>query len=128
NWLRFDEAPQRIGPCGPAVERGFAAADFLQATSADEALLGSRLILAPEVCWEQRLTPTTDGWQARQHQLSVATGLAYRRDVDPRCVSLVDRCRGDKTVREVLADLGLESREALAVVRGLVEQGFLLPA
>jgi methylase of polypeptide subunit release factors len=127
NWLRFDEAPQRIGPCGAAVERGFVAADFLQATSADEALLGARLRLAPEVCWEQRLTPTADGWQPRQHQLSVATGLAYRGEVDPRCVSLVDRCRGEKTVREVLEGLALERREGLSVVRGLVEQGFLLP-
>jgi methylase of polypeptide subunit release factors len=133
NWLRFDDAPQRIGPCGAAVERGFAAADFLTATRDDDALLGARLRLAPDVCQEQRLAPTADGWEVRHSLLAVATGLAYRGEMDRRGVALVDRCRGDKTVREVLDSLAepgappLDPSQALAVVRQLVEQGFLLP-
>ena len=31
NWLRIDDTPQRIGPCGASVEAGFAAVDFLRA-------------------------------------------------------------------------------------------------
>jgi protein-L-isoaspartate O-methyltransferase len=133
HWLRIDDAPQPVGPCGPSVERGFAAADFLAAHD-DEALLGARLRLAPEVVWEQRLTPTAEGWQADRHQLYLRTGLAYRGDVDPRCVALVERCRGGETVRQALEALNepgrppLDPGAALALVRGLVEQGFLLPA
>jgi hypothetical protein len=54
--------------------------------------------------------------------------------VDRGCVDLVERCRGEKTVREVLEGLNEPGRSspdpgaALAMVRGLVEQGFLLPA
>jgi hypothetical protein len=134
NWLRFDDTPQRVGPCGASVERGFAAVDFLQATADDKALLEARLQLVPEVRWEQRLTPTAEGWEVQQHQLYVASGLSFRGDVDPRCLALVDRCRGERTVREVLDSLAQESGQPvdfpqfLPVVRGLVEQGFLQPA
>jgi hypothetical protein len=48
-------------------------------------------------------------------------------------MALVDGCRGNKTLRQVLEGLtgpegpSVEPREALPVVRRLVEQGFLLP-
>jgi hypothetical protein len=133
HWLRIDDAPQPVGPCGPSVERGFAAADSL-ATHDDEALPGARLRPAPEVVWEQRLTPAAGGWQADRHQLYLRTELAYRGEVDPRCVALVGRCRGGETVRQALEGLNepgrppLDPGAALALVRGLIEQGFLLPA
>jgi hypothetical protein len=132
NWLRFEHTPGRIGACGTAVERGFAAADFLTESS-DEALLDSRLRLAPEVCWEQRAAPTADGWQVRVNQFYLASGLAYRGDVDRQGMMLLDRCRGERTVREVLASLvepggaPLNTAGVLEVVRRLVEQGLLLP-
>lgn len=133
NWLRIDDAPQRSGPCGPSLERAFAAADFLTATHTDEALLEARLRLAPEVGWEQRLRPTPEGWEVRHSQLYVSTGLAYRGDADRQGLTLVGLCTGDRTVRDVLGCLAaagggsLEVRQALATVRQLVEQGFLLP-
>lgn len=43
-------------------------------------------------------------------------------------LQLIDRCRGERTVGEVLGGLGLHAAEALPVVRRLVEQGILLPA
>jgi methylase of polypeptide subunit release factors/methyltransferase-like protein len=134
NWLRFDDAPQRTGPCGPSVERAFAAADFLTATNTDEALLEARLHLAPDVSWEQRLGPTSDGWEIRHSQLAVSTGLAYRGDADRQGLTLVELCDGERTVREVLTRLAVVGGPApkvshtLATVRQLVEQGFLLPA
>jgi methylase of polypeptide subunit release factors/methyltransferase-like protein len=133
NWLRFDDAPQRTGPCGPSVERAFAAADFLTATGSDEALLEARVRLAPDVSWEQRLRPTPEGWEVRHSQLSVSTGLAYRGDADRQGLTLVELCNGERTVREVLKRLAAaggpspEVPHALATVRQMVEQGFLLP-
>ncbi len=134
HWIRFDDTPQRVGDCGPAVERAFLAADFLAATSDDEALLGARLRVAPDVRWEQRLAPTADGWQPERYFLYIGDGLAYRGEVDLRCAGLVGRCHGEHTLREVLAGLNqpglppLGADEALPVVRTMIEQGFLLPA
>jgi len=133
NWLRFDDTPQRTGPCGPSVERAFAAADFLAAAGSDEALLEARLRLAPDVNWEQRLRPTAEGWDVRHSQLSVSTGLAYRGDADRQGLTLVELCNGERTVRDVLKCLAAsggpspEVPQALGTVRQLVEQGFLLP-
>jgi hypothetical protein len=133
NWLRFDDTPERIGPCGAAVERAFASADFLTTALDDEALLRTRLRLAPEAGLEQWLAPATNGWQPQRQQLFLRTGLAHRGDVDARCAALVSRLRGEKTLRQVLDDLArsdvppIEQSDALTVVRSLVEQGFLLP-
>jgi hypothetical protein len=134
NWLRIDESPKRIDACGASVERGFAAADFLQRNVSDEALLASKLRVAPDVAWEQRLTVTPTGWQVAQKQMFVTTGLSFRGDVDQACLALVDRCRGERTLREVLDGLAregggqpLDLRQFLPVVRGLIEQGHLLP-
>jgi hypothetical protein len=135
NWLRFDDTPLRIGDCGAHVERGFAAADFLQKNLRDESLLGTKLQLAPDVCWEQRCAATATGWEVKQRQLFVSAGLGFRGDVDQPCLALVDRCRGDRTVREVLDSLArdgggqpLDLSQFLPVIRGLIEQGHLLPA
>jgi hypothetical protein len=134
NWVRFDESPVRVDSCGGSVERGFAAADFLQRVRRDEDLLASKLRLAPDVTWEQKMTPTPAGWQVTQQQLFVSKGLAFRGDVDQACLALVGRCRGDRTVREVLEGLAkeaggqsLDMTQFLPVIRGLVEQGHLLP-
>jgi methylase of polypeptide subunit release factors len=135
NWIRFDDAPQRVGPCGASVGRAFAAADFLQAHCTNEALLAAKLRVAPDVCLEQQLMPAGDGWQPRKTQLSVLAGLAYRDEVNQQGLALVDRCRGQKTVRGILESLPppgngqpLDVALVLSVVRRLVEQGLLLPA
>lgn len=134
HWLRFDDSPQRIDSCGGSVERGFAAADFLQKTASDEALLASKLRVAPDVVWERRMTASPGGWQITQQQLFVSTGLAFRGNADQACLALVDRCRGELTVREVLDSLAkegggqsLDVSQFLPVIRGLIEQGHLLP-
>jgi len=134
NWMRFDESPKRIDACGGSVERGFAAANFLQKNRSDESLLASKLRVAPDVSWESRLTVAPDGWKLTQRQMFVSTGLSFRGDVDQTCLALVDRCRGERTLREVLDGLAkegggqpLDLSQFLPVVRGLIEQGHLLP-
>jgi hypothetical protein len=133
NWFKVDDTPQRVGPCGGSVERAFAAADFLTATLADEALLGSRLRLAPDVCWEQRLGPTPEGWEVRHSQLFIGAGLSFRGDADRQGLALVGLCDGQRTVRDVVGQLAgpggrpADVPQTLGVVRQLVEQGFLLP-
>ncbi|MCE9532766.1 MAG: class I SAM-dependent methyltransferase [Planctomycetes bacterium] len=133
NWIRFDDAPKRIGQCGPSMERAFAAVDFLTATHQDETFLEARLRLAPDVRWEQRLAPTPEGWDVRHSQLYISAGLAYRGDANRQGLSLAELCNGERTVRQVLESLAdpngppLNIPGVLAVTRQLVEQGFLLP-
>jgi hypothetical protein len=133
NWLRIDDAPQRLEGCGVSVERAFAAADFLTANHADDALLRARLRLAPEVRWEQRLKPTADGWEVFHSQLYLGTGLAYRGDASRQGLALVELCDGERAVGEVLSRLNavagqsLPAPQVLAVIRQMVEQGFLVP-
>lgn len=133
NWLNVAACPQRVGPCGPAVERLFAATDFLAGVQADDALLAARVRLNPEVRWEQKLQPTPDGWDVWQSQLYVGTGLVNRTDASRHGMMLLELCDGRRTVGEVLAELttatgqGLPVARVLGTIRQLVEQGFLLP-
>jgi methylase of polypeptide subunit release factors len=134
NWLNVATAPQRVGPCGPAVERLFAATDFLSAAQADDALLAARVRLNPEVRWEQKLQPTPDGWDVWHSQLYVGSGLVNRTDASRHGMTLLELCDGRRTVGELLAELTTATGQELPVprvlgtVRQLVEQGFLLPA
>jgi len=69
DWLRrdrhaADERPGELvvlhpdaepGACGDAIRRGFALRDFLETTRDDQALLATRVRLAPDLRWEQQL-------------------------------------------------------------------------
>lgn len=133
NWLNIADCPPRAGVCGPAVERLFAATDFLSATQDDELLSAARLKLNPEVRWEQQLKPTPDGWDVWHSQLYLPSGLTYRLDATRQGITLLELCDGTRTVREAVAGLAATTgqptpaSQVLAVVRQLVEQGFLLP-
>jgi len=62
-------------------------------------------------------------------------GLAYAGTIDPSSYELINHCRGQAPLGEVLgqvaATIGQDLAEilpaSLEVVRSLVEQGFLLP-
>ena len=79
------------------------------------------------------MSRTDAGWTVKEQQMFVSSGLGFRGDADDACVALMDRCRGDRSVREVLDDLARMSGQSLdqgmilRVIRGLVEQGHLIP-
>jgi methylase of polypeptide subunit release factors len=135
NWFRCDEAPELAGPAGAPILRGFALRDFLDTVSDDGALLSARLRLAPELRWEEHREPAAGGWRPTRDRLYLPDGLAAAADADTRLVALVGRCRGERPLRDLLSEVAstmgrsLEQIEAegLAVVRRLIEQGFLWP-
>lgn len=136
NWFRADDAPENMrGPCGDAMLRGFALRDFLETVHDDRKLLEARLRLAAEVRWEQQYVPTAEGWHMAAGHVHLSEGLAYTGTVDPVIIRLMIRCDGQRTVRDVLADVaaslgtGMESiaPACLDVTRHLILQGFLLP-
>jgi hypothetical protein len=133
NWFFIDRAPNIGGDVGKSVELGFALRDWL-ATHPDEALLRARLSLSPEVRWQQTLAPAEEGWTMSEATASIHEGLQFQMPRSRYAVGLLDRCRGGASVAEAVAALDAATSQevdrvsALAVVRELVAQGFLLPA
>jgi hypothetical protein len=90
--------------------------------------------LAPEMRWEQQRAPTADGWKGVAVRIRLAEGLAFAGTLDPGMIALLQLCRGERPLREIYQDLvrdqgwdGERMRPLfLKVIRGLVEQGFLL--
>jgi hypothetical protein len=133
NWLRFDDPPLLRGSVGEAIEHGFALRDFLEARPG-AALLDERLCVAPNLRWEQQMSPSPNGWAITDAQMRLDAGLSFVGAPNQYVIGLLDRCRGRAPLREVLADLAasvggeLDAEDVLDVVRRLVEEGFLLPA
>jgi hypothetical protein len=136
NWWYCDAAPEPTGPCGAAVRLRFALRDFLEATRDDAVLLAARVRLAPDLRWEQQLAPTADGWTATAASIRLAEGLPYTGVLDAPVAALLQLCRGERGLGDLLNDLAASQgwevdkvRPAFVhVVRRLLEQAFLLPA
>jgi ubiquinone/menaquinone biosynthesis C-methylase UbiE len=135
NWFRADDTPEKmLGPCGEHVARGFDLQDFLATVRDDQALMDARLCVSPDVRLEQQSAPSAEGWRVSASELRLVRGLAYSGTIDTIGANLVTRCDGKRRVRELLTDVAasleadLESMaRCLAIVRQLIERGFLLP-
>jgi hypothetical protein len=136
NWFRADDAPVKmLGPCGDFVELGFRLTDFLEAHSDDSELLDCRLRISPDVRLEQTLAALSEKWSEIEAKLYLARGLAFAGSVDPLVADLLIRCDGQRRLGDLVADLAvaleIESSSLLpiacAIVRSLVQRGFLLP-
>jgi hypothetical protein len=136
NWWYCDASPEPSGPCGDAVRRGFALRDFLEATRDGETLLAARVRLAPELRWEQQLAPSADGWAGTAAGIRLVEGLPYNGVLDAPLATFLQLCRGERVLRELLAELAASQQWDVAqvtpaflqITRRLIEQGFLLPA
>jgi SAM-dependent methyltransferase len=135
NWWYCDETPQPEGPCRETVLRGFALRDFLETARDDPTLLATRVSLAPDLRWEQQLTPGADGWTGTAARIRLTQGLPYTGTMDAPLATLLRLCRGERMLRELLNELAATqgwdvdkvTPVFLQIARRLVEQGFLLP-
>jgi hypothetical protein len=121
-------------PCGDDVERAFQAQDFL--AGRDEAsLLDCRFVLSDDARLVQEHRGSAEGWQPDSMLLRKERGLQYDGSIDSYGAALVGQCNGRRPVRELLENLAAEidtdvtsiTPKALANIRRLVEQGFLVP-
>lgn len=135
NWIRIDDGPDRARSAfGNAVLRAFSLGDYLQHLD-DAALLVQRLRISPDIHLIQRCDWADGAWRAEAAQLRFHTELEYIANVNQHVATLVSRCTGERTVRDLIAQLAKESGIAperlvaacLQLVRGMVERGFLLP-
>ncbi len=132
NWVAIDDAPKVGGDVGRSIEQGFALRDWLVAHS-DDALLRARLRVSPEARLDHTMAASETGWAAVASTIRVNEGLQFEGGVGGQLAGLLARLRGRQSVEEALAGLEadagqtLDRPRALQVVRGLVEQGILLP-
>lgn len=136
NWFRADAAPPKmLGPAGASIELGFRLGDFLEAARDDQELLNTCLRCSPDARLHQHAEPAADAWRVTDCQLELASGLAYTGDADPYIAALLARCDGRRRLGDLMGELAVamgQDRSALtatcvALVRRLVERGFLLP-
>ncbi|MGH9278257.1 MAG: methyltransferase, partial [Acidimicrobiales bacterium] len=135
-WFRADDSPDAMSyPAGPDLAQAFESQDFLAAHTDDRALLAARFRLAPDVRLDQYLRPGLDAWDPEANQLRRTTGLHWAGGIDGDGADLLARCDGSRTMAELLEDLagslGTEAADVTpiwpAIVRRLVERGFLVP-
>jgi predicted RNA methylase len=135
NWFRMDDAPETVTyPCGDDIERLFEARAFLNDLD-DASLLAARLRLSPDARLVMQSQFSDGAWRAGSLTLRKQRGLQYEGAVGPDGVDLLGRCDGERELRELLAELARSTSSdlddvvepALATVRRLIEQGFLLP-
>jgi SAM-dependent methyltransferase len=136
-WFRAEDSPETMTfPAGEDLLRRFEAEDFLAAHPTDEALLATRFRLTLDARFDQHLGVAGDGWELLGSQLRRTAGLHWSGGIDPQGAGVLARCDGTRTMDSLLADLaasvgsdGLELQAAWpAIIRRLVECGFLLPA
>jgi hypothetical protein len=124
------------GPVGDGVAAGFELRDYLDTVRADEAFLGEKLRVSPLVRLEDICEPAGGTWRVTSASIRLVRGLTYSSPVDLRLAGLVARCDGQHPVRDLLVDLAAATNSdlekitpnCLALLRQLIERGFLMPA
>ncbi len=136
NWFAVESGPVDLAvAAGADVERLFALRTWLQA-GGDRGLLEARLRLAPNVVLEQTCKAEAGAWQPVRMHVRRTGGIGFAGPIDAVGARLLAHCDGTLPVREHLrtvaaalhADSDAITPAALAILRRLVEQGFLEPA
>lgn len=136
NWFYAGDAPETmVGPCGDDVLATFQVMDYLESTP-NEMLLGEKLRVAHDVRLFSQCDAVNGRWQYVASQVRRMRGFAYSGDIDPVMSGLLIRFDGANRVRDLIANMADDldvpfdriASQTLALVRGLIQRGFLLPA
>ncbi len=137
NWFAMDVAPQDIAfPSGDDVERLVELRTYVNLLRDEGDLLDARLKLASNVRLEQVCEAVDGSWQQVSCGLRRLGGLEFRGSVDAPSAALLAKFDGNRPLRDQLkdlagalnTDLASVTTSAPAIVRRLVEQGFLVPS
>jgi SAM-dependent methyltransferase len=137
NWFAVEGPPQNVAyPSGGDVERFVELRTFLHFLNNDDDLLDRCLKLAPNVRLEQTLGIKDGTWHQLSGRIYRVGGLEYSGSLDGESAASLAQFDGRRPLRECLmqvaamlkADPSVFFPGALALVRRLVEQGFVLPA
>ena len=100
----------------------------------DDALLATRPKLAPGVRLEQICVQGGGQWRAESLTLRLTTGFPFHMSMQPLVAEFLATCDGSRTAEEavqsfaesVSAPLEQVRRECIAMIRKLVERGFII--
>jgi hypothetical protein len=135
NWVRAYEIPiNGSRASGPHIERVFAAEDFLASLDDEDDILGERLALAEHSIVRQDVVLRDREWTIESMEIVLDEGLRFRASIDPLIAHLLAALDGERTLKQItdeLADRENKEREAFGrqavpVVRGMLELGFLV--
>jgi predicted RNA methylase len=134
NWARIEEVPRTpTGDLGEVITSTFAAHDWSREVENDEKLLAIRPKLFRHVRLEQICDQSGDQWRSESLTLRLINGFPFHLSVQPLVAEFLAKCDGTRSSEEAIqtfaasANAPLETvrRECLAMIRTLVERGFI---
>jgi hypothetical protein len=137
NWVRIEEVPKTpSGDLGDLILSTFAAHDLLLKMQDDESLLAIRPKLSAHARLEQICAQSAGHWGAESVTLRLISGFPFHLTVQPLVAEFLATCDGTLTAEEAIrafaavADAPLETvrRECLAMMRKLIDRGFMVAA
>jgi predicted RNA methylase len=135
NWTQIEEISELPNdPFGEYVQLAFSIRDFLQSHTADDQLLPIKPRLAPYCRLEQFFQPGNGQWVPTSLNLRLLKGIPFFIGLQAPVAGFLNGCDGSRTVGEVVqafakqvdAPFDQVQRECLAIIRKLIERGFLL--
>lgn len=136
DWFHLDTMPlMKSGEFGAQLWRQVASRDFLRSFPSNDGLLQAAVRAAPELVLRQECEWHSGAWAVLSTRLRLNTGIGREALIDQGIMGLIARCDGAHS----LLDIVLEMAKALhvssdsliepsmRVVRGLIEEGFLIP-
>jgi SAM-dependent methyltransferase len=135
NWVQIEEISELPNdPFGEYVHLAFTIRDFLQVHSSDDQLLPVKPRLAPYCRLEQFFQPGNGQWVPTSLNLRLLKGIPFFLGLQAPVAGFLNGCDGTKTVGEVVQKFAAQvdapfeqvQKECLAIIRRLIERGFLL--
>ena len=137
NWVRIEEVPKTPnGDLGELILSTFAAHDLLLEMEADDKLLAIRPKLAAHVRLEQVCAQAGDRWHAESVTLRLTQGFPFHWTLQPLVAEFLATCDGTRTAEQAIQEFSISAnapvetvrRECLAMIRKLIERGFVVVA
>jgi SAM-dependent methyltransferase len=137
NWVQLEEVPKTPqGDLGELVLSTFAARDLLSQLKDDENLLAVKPTLSTHARLEQICAQSRGQWAAESVTLRLISGFPFHLALQPLVAEFLATCDGTRTADQaiqefaVVANAPLETvrRECLAMMRKLIERGFMIVA
>ncbi|HTZ58684.1 MAG TPA: methyltransferase [Acidobacteriaceae bacterium] len=137
NWVRIEEVPKTPkGDLGELILSTFAAHDLLLEMDTDEKLLATRPRLVAHARLEQVCDQQNGRWHAESLTLRLTRGFPFHWTIQPLVAEFLANCDGTRTAEQVIqafaasANAPLETvrQESLAMIRKLIERGFVVVA
>jgi methylase of polypeptide subunit release factors len=137
NWVQLEEVPKTpSGNLGELVLSTFAARDLLLKLQDDEKLLAIKPTLSVHARLEQICAQSHGQWAAESITLRLISGFPFHLSLQPLVAEFLAGCDGTRTAGQAIeefaavakAPLEIVRRESLAMMRKLIERGFMVVA